>query len=565
MTSLTCTSRGVEIDVLQGAAVHSALADSDFARCWSDLFTRCPWSTAYQTVDYAKAWYHCYADLYEPLVVRGVGSDESVAGVLALAVSKQNGELVPMGVDHADYAAWISSSQWSGQFFDAALDTLSTQFAGCSLILGYLPPGAPIEWVRAGSRWASRCVVVDAKRPLMELKPDAIRGSLRKRNNRNRLSRLRRMGELQFHRLTDVDSLSLMLDDIAPHYDLRRMALYGKQPLRTDARKRAFYLELMHSGRMHATVSTIQGNFMAAMIGVCDRETFSLDLICHSPAYAAQSPGKLHLLALAEQLVADGYRYIDLTPGNNWWKDRSATSYDTVYEVTIAFNRHGSLRDKAKVLARHHARRAVKNLFSWIKLEPRLVRDRIRQLTDQGPRAIVGNSVKAIAHSLSRGDSLKHCPLGHVDSSAISHRLVGKKDAVEDLFLFQSSSARLNRAFLRRAYDRLCAGEHVFTHTEGDRLLGLCWVKQASRRERGDKGGRLVVYDSCFHPLADRQQSCRAIARAIAVTLGSQLLDEPLDLSVSPSDHELIVAFDELQREQHAEATNATPRCVPGP
>jgi CelD/BcsL family acetyltransferase involved in cellulose biosynthesis len=554
MTVLMRAPQGLDVEVLQGEAVHRALEDSDFVLRWSDLFARCTWSTVYQSVEYAKAWYRCYGDAYDPLLIRGFSVDESLAGILALGVSKENGKLVHVGTPHAEYEAWLAGRHRPEVFLEAALDVLSKQYPGAGLSLHHLSPGAPIDWARSG-RWASRCIILEAKRSVMELKIESIRESLRKRSNRNRFSRLRRQGQLEFHRLTDVDTLARTFDAIAPQCDLRRMALYGMQPFQSDYRKQAFYLELMRSARLHATVSTVDGRIVAATIGVCDQNTVYLDLICHSPMCTAESPGKLHLLTLAQRLVTEGYKYIDLTPGDSLWKDRSATSYDVVHQIDIAFSRRGLLRNKIQVVARHRTKRLIKCLFSHARLEPRSVKYTVEQLTDEGLRGIVGKAIQAIVAPLCGARSMKRFLFERVDvSSATESHHVVKRDALDDLLLSEARSVKLKRAFLRRAHERLCAGEHAFTCAEGGRLMGLCWIKQLANRGENHDGVSskyFVLHDPYFHPLADPQRLCLAIVRTIAKALGSQLGGGSFDIRARHTDRELIAALNELQRELH--------------
>src|SRR4051794_26088468 len=79
----------MDFELLQGEPALRVLKDNEFIRQWNKLFQRCTWSTAYQSIDYAKAWYRCYGEFYEPLLIRSFTADGSLAGLLALGVSKQ--------------------------------------------------------------------------------------------------------------------------------------------------------------------------------------------------------------------------------------------------------------------------------------------------------------------------------------------------------------------------------------------------------------------------------------------------------------------------------------------
>jgi CelD/BcsL family acetyltransferase involved in cellulose biosynthesis len=554
----------IDIELLRGEEAHRVLDDSEFVRRWNELFQRCTWSMAYQSVDYAMAWYRCYGELYEPLLIRGLSADGSLAGLLALGVSIRDGKLVFVGAPHAEYAAWLSGPQLPERFVEAALDALSTQYPAAGLTLRYLAPGAPVEWARSG-RWASRCIVLDVDRPEMELKLESVRKSLSKRNNRNRLSRLRRYGQLEFCRLTDVVALASVLDAIFLQHDLRRIALYGMQPFRSDAKTQDFYLELMRSGRLHATVSTIGKHIVAAMIGICDQEAVHLELLCHSPRFSAESPGKLHLLTLAEHLVTEGFKYIDMTPGDLLWKERSATNYNSVHEIIVAFSRRGLIKAQTQVLATCRTRRVIKPLLKLLRLKPRMVKDTVRQLKDEGLRGFVGTAIRTIFGSLRGTDELKVYHFECVNDFANDNNLEVKIDALEDLFLLEENSVGLKRAFLRRAYERLCAGEHIFTHTEGGRLMGLCWAKATRNRcEKNDAVSPLcfLLHDPYYHSLADRKQLCLAFAKSIARACRSQFPDRPLKLCARHSDRDLTAALDELRREECPDTKIAAQRML---
>ena len=120
---------------------------------------------------------------------------------------------------------------------------------------------------------------------------------------------------------------------------------------------------------------------------------------------------------------------------------------------------------------------------------------------------------------------------------------------MEDLFLWKGNSVGVNRAFLRRAYDRLCAGEIILTHTEGDRLMGLCWAKATEtefEKDDADSPSCFVLHDPYYHSSADRKHLCLEFAKSIARECRSQFPERPLKLCAKHSDRDLTAALDEL-------------------
>ena len=70
-----------------------------------------------------------------------------------------------------------------------------------------------------------------------------------------------------------------------------------------------------------------------------------LGILTHSPMLARHSPGKLHLLRLAEHLLGEGTDVLDLTPGRDPWKERFANEHDNVAEVVF----HSSVLGRVRV------------------------------------------------------------------------------------------------------------------------------------------------------------------------------------------------------------------------
>jgi CelD/BcsL family acetyltransferase involved in cellulose biosynthesis len=551
----------LEIEILQGEEAQRALSNGDFVDRWNDLFHSCTWSTAYLSVDYAIAWYRCYGDVYAPLLIRAFSADGRLAGILALGVSKDARTLVTVGTPRGEYSAWLARPESPELFIEAALDALSRQFPHAELKFRFLAPGAPIAWARCGEKWASRCIVLDADRPEMEIRPEAIHKSLSKRNNRNRLNRLRRSGQVEFRHITDVDALSSIIDAILTQHDLRSIALHGMPPARSDARTRDFYLRLMSCGKLHVTVSMIGEEVVAAIIGICDRETVHLELLCHSPKYSAYSPGKLHLLRLMEDLVAEGYKFIDLTPGDLLWKDRTATVYKSAHEVIVAFSRPALLKAQLRVLFTHRAKRVFKPVLSWLKIEPRMFKNAVRALRDEGLRSLFGKAIRT--NSVGSGSSkLKQFYFSGVHEFVADDSLIVKKDVLQDLFLLDEKSDGLKRAFLRRAYNRLCSGASLFTYAEHGRLMGFCWVETIENhfeQEDAVSPACFLLCDPCYDSQADRSRLCLAFVLSIAHSCRSQAPDSSLKLCAKNSDGDLIAALEELRRESVSKRKQRVP------
>jgi CelD/BcsL family acetyltransferase involved in cellulose biosynthesis len=309
------------------ASDNDALAlvrDEGFRRRWQDLYSNCPWATGFQSPDFVATWYEAYAEQVSPLIVTQIAANDRLTGLFTLATSNGTGQLVVPGGSQAEYQVWLARAEGGERFIEEAMEALRGRFPNQTLTLQYVPPGTPLGWLGKGRPWRSRAVLTETFRPLVPRKDAQELGpSPHKHRYRNKANQLRRIGSLQFARLTDGDSFRVAIDEILAQHDLRRGAAFGQTPFHNDARIKPFYLALMQvPGLLHVTTTTLDGQVIAAHVGVCDANTLHGGMMCHSPIYDRQSAGLLHMYWLAEHVVKHGPDCFDLTPGESPWKTR---------------------------------------------------------------------------------------------------------------------------------------------------------------------------------------------------------------------------------------------------
>ena len=363
----------MEIGFLSGAQATDRLRQQSFVDAWERLRAACPWATGYQSAAFVLAWYESYADTMEPLLVtaQGAASGE-FDGLLALAREKETGALVNAGGHQAEYDCWIARDAASDSFISAALTRLRERHPGASLRFRYLPPGCPLGWIdgdRALGRLAERR---DIPRPLLALESEqAFADKLRKKGNKSRLNRLRDAGggELSCSTITDEAELAVLIDEIARNYDSRQEAMNDVRPFGDDERKKDFHLRLLRAGVLHAFVLRAGSSMVSAILSVKSGDTLSVGVLSHSVELAEHSPGKFGMLFLAREAASQGYRTIDLTPGGAW-KDRFASTHDSVTELTIRFSAM-----QARVVAlREQALASTKQLLAVAGVTPQDIR-----------------------------------------------------------------------------------------------------------------------------------------------------------------------------------------------
>jgi CelD/BcsL family acetyltransferase involved in cellulose biosynthesis len=194
------------------------------------------------------------------------------------------------------------------------------------LAFRYLPPGIPLNGLR-------RAICETRRRPLFLLDKKYCAALLRGSNNRRKSNGLARLAgaPLMLLQPKTRQELEPFINAISAAYDTRIGMLHGERPFKDDSHKREFYLAQFDEQELaHAAVLTAGNQMIAAHIGICNRESVSLGVITHVEAFARYSPGSVLIFQLANQLASQGYKYFDLTPGDDAYKERFATAHDEV-------------------------------------------------------------------------------------------------------------------------------------------------------------------------------------------------------------------------------------------
>jgi CelD/BcsL family acetyltransferase involved in cellulose biosynthesis len=312
----------MEIEFLRGDAAHEVLQVPDFISQWNHLYACCPWASGHQSAAFARVWYHVYRDVWEPLLLVG-RHQYAMEGLLALAVSGDE-RLVVCGAHQAEYQCWVTTAENSASFIAAALDSLWRMFPKARLVFRYLPPGVPLNGLR-------RAICETRRRPLLLLDEKRCAALLRGSNNRRKSNGLARLAGAPLTLLQPQtrQELEPFIDAISAACDTRIGMLHGERPFKDDPHKREFYLTQFDEPKLaHAAVLTAGNQMIAAHIGIRNRESVSLGVITHAETFARYSPGSVLIFQLANQLAGQGYKYFDLTPGDDAYKERFATAHD---------------------------------------------------------------------------------------------------------------------------------------------------------------------------------------------------------------------------------------------
>lgn len=481
----------------RGAAAAQLLADPMFRAQWAELCDRCPWSTSYQSPAFAGAWYRVYAEKFEPVIVTARSETSSLCGILCLAVANEDGALVVAGANQSEYQSWVSDPELENEFAPAAVRLLRREFPSRLLEFRYLPPGVPLDWLKDRSL-TSRVVLSKKSRPLLRFAQ--MTDSLSKANNKKRLKGLKKLGEMEFRRVTSAEELEEVFDDFIDFYDIRLGAMHGMEPFAEDPLKRSFQLELMKEpGLFHVTILTAGNLLASAHLNVCDRKQVHLNLIGYNPLLAKHSPGKFHIHMLSQMLIAQGCEELDLTPGGDPYKERFANAHDTSFVLSF----HPTRLSQVKGIIEARGEAWARSGLSVAGIHPARARATAAKLRHLGVVKAGSSLAGQLGNWIFSQRETKFYGAGlSKDIEPRSDEGDFRRDCIGDLLAYRPfPSGPARKCFLSDAMTRLEEGQHPYTCVRDQQLIYVGWVMERPSE----------VYLSRVHPGLAAPQGCALI------------------------------------------------------
>ena len=472
-----------KVAVHTGAAAFELLADTGFQKSWDELYKTCPWGTVFQSRGFVATWYQLYQMSYMPVLVTCLEHNK-LTGLLAMAKDKKGG-IIGAGANQAEYQVWLAAAFNKG-FIQKALSSIRYCFPWSGIQFKYIPSKAPITWIINNAAWKNCCVVRKHQQPLLRLDEAAMDKELKKKNRREKVNRLNRLGVLQFERITDNTTFVSILDQLVLQYDFRQGARYNKTFFQADPLRKTFLSLLFEQNLLHATVLKLDNTIIASNVGVKGKGLVHLQGVnTHDPFYAKYSPGILHFLMLGKQLAQEKIEVFDLTPGKDPYKESLANDFSTVYELYIG-SAFGSIIKRwsyrfSDLLKVHLTRMGVKE-SEWRKTKERVagLKDQFQHIRYQG---LIG-SIKSVVQQLRapRDYMVFTAPVDKL-LPRVAPAIKVRENSLGDLLLYEARGSWITRwAFLQAAMRRLEVGERCYTWCREDRLLACAWLSNKEEK-----------------------------------------------------------------------------------
>jgi CelD/BcsL family acetyltransferase involved in cellulose biosynthesis len=512
----------MNIVLLTGNEALQCVNSEEFQSKWKALHARCPWATACQHPDFVAPWYELYNAIFLPVIVLKEADDRSLDGLLTLALHRKGSRLTGAGERQAEYHAWIEALDTRNDFIRAAIHEVRAAFPGVDLSFKYLPPEIPLDWIDQKSGFGSFCALRSHRRPVMKIDEAAMDRQRTKKNNRQNYNRLRKLGDVQFERVTEHGHFTRIFDEMCIQYDFRQGALYQNMPFLNDPSKKLFYLELHKRGLLHTTVLTVDGKIAASHSGLLSEgRAVHVGINTHGPVFAAHSPGNLLLAMLGVQLAKENIPLLDLTPGGDAYKENFATEHDAAFELTIYSDMKTRLGKEA-IRSLLRLSKARLHAAGYRTADIRAAFGKLQSLRPPGFSQLFG---KLLGRTISQRCEFR---FGRDAQAVIEDDLSISKNRLNDILKFDACgrSAALWE-FLGTVMERMERSQHLYTFVDEEKLLIFCWVRMdaaaaSSQRPKPDTGlpvGSNVLFDLYVHRQLGNPEMVQRFIRQILFEL----------------------------------------------
>ncbi|AKD04395.1 GNAT family N-acetyltransferase [Pontibacter korlensis] len=461
----------------EGYAVFDLLYDKEFQDAWDKLYENCAWATVFQKRTFVTSWYQIYSKIYLPLIIYRVGGGR-LTGILTLTKSTR-GLITGAGAAQAEYQVWLTSSDDGGGFIKQALSLIRKRYPKDRVQLKYIPGKAYVAWAKTDSYWSKRCFLRAFRQPLILADEEKLLAELRKKNRREKINRLKRLGELEFKRIKDCSEFTSIFDELALQFDFRKEAMFNRSFFRDDSYRKDFLVSLFKNNLLHVTVLKVNGEVIASNVGAVGKGSVHLQGInSHAPSYARYSPGILHFLMLGRLLSEEGILVFDLTPGADAYKDALATDYAEAYQIDVVSRAEKlemisalTLVGKAKATA---LRLGVKpEKIKGLKYDYLLFKERLEGFKKLGLGTVLSNGYRLFKGGLKEQVYLLDETM--CANSAGSAEVI-KCCSLNDLLAYAPASQDTTRwDFLKEAMRKLENGEQSYTWCREGRLIACAW------------------------------------------------------------------------------------------
>lgn len=465
----------MKIKILSKDDTLKIISDEVFISTWGSLAKNTTHCTFIQEYGFVVSWYQSYLDKYKPMMVLGYDEEENIVGILPLALAYNTGDISHAGADQAEYHGWICLKEYEEEFLVQTLISIKKECIPGKWKWGWLPPKVNINWLHSKILKESGIYInsITSQLPLHNLEnPDKLQKFNKNKSDRSKMNRLKREGELRIERIRDRDSAERLLEIVMTQYNFRFLSLYNHIPFQLDKNKRVWHLNQMDlmPENIHVTALWHGDELLACNFGFCTADKVLLGLISYDPLKGRHSPGRIFLITLLEFIKEEGYKYLDLTPGGDNYKEHFSNEHVTISKPTICFNRYNQINDFTSTSLRNLLKKrfTARDLASIQSLTQKSISDLIKSIVQQQRDSVPPYfSYRGEAEEVTHNNNLP--PL--------------QTQQYHDLLLYQNKEGILTpKEVAYTAMKKFERGDRLYTMVSGKELIAFVWLANSGKK-----------------------------------------------------------------------------------
>lgn len=480
----------MEIDFIfqsyQGKEAWEKIEIDTLVLGWDNLLQKQTKLSVFQSYNFVVTWYKSYAGTYEPLLFLAWDQDQKLVGLLPLAIHKKENYIVCAGDELAEYHGFLTDVIYEEAFGLRCLKALKKDFPFSHWRLGWVAPETNTDWINE-SNLAKEGIYVqleDATDPVWDLRNPRKLKKIKKRANVKRCYRqYNERGDFRYERIFGTEQMDFLLKEFAKQSDFKKEALFNRRLFETDPHIRDFLIALQAFPEIsHFSVLWLDDKPIAFNHGYVDGDELCLaGYTSYDPSESRHSPGKLHLIELAQACEAEGINLIDLTPGKDAYKSRFANQTRDVKKMTFYFNARskylGDLKQQAKETTFQLFEKAgVKDYdVKFWKTELWAYMKRLRKSGPKGWGHMLKNFIgRKHAYDIFQVRETK----GRAVEPSLGESYAIKRNDFSDLINYHEPMYYVSRKTLfQKSLTRFSRGDISYSLTYKGKLIHLAWVR----------------------------------------------------------------------------------------
>lgn len=469
------------------------IKDKEFISIWAELAQESDGFTLIQEQDLVISWYKAYKNEYDPIILVAY-KDENIVGILPLAISIDGGGISHAGHEQAEYNGWICKKKHEEDFLVESLILLKKEFDLTKWDWGWMPPHSTTNWLDS-ERLKDNGIYVNASTcdsPVYDLSDSTRIAKIKKsKSTKSKINRLKRSGDLRLERITDPVIAKKIFIDLKKIANFRNLAVYNNMPFEGEnSEKEKWHLNhLDGSDSVHFTVLWQGDKLLACNFGFCSEDTVIIGLFTYNPVQGAHSPGNVFLIELIDFITEEGYRYLDLSPGGDPYKERFSNSHNILTKPVFCFNKVCKFKNDTITYLKNR----VKQKYSYrdvINFKSKFVTK--LSVIVKTPKNYLKNEYELFKF------------ISNVNSNNMIDINVQK---YEDLLLYKDHIGYRKRSeVIFSSLKNFERGDILYTLVSQNELLMFAWVSTSGKKHWNGKineltsslGNKVLIYDTFF-------------------------------------------------------------------